>query len=60
MESETQNIHKKPISLDFEEKKEVLIDFVTRDSKAEVIASKYNVNRVSLYQWKKKLSGTQQ
>ncbi|MDD7615743.1 MAG: IS3 family transposase [bacterium] len=49
--------HKKATFLSHEEKKQAVIDLVTRDSSAQLIADKYDVNTVSLYQWKKELTG---
>ena len=49
-------VHKKATFLNYEEKEQAIIDLVTRDSSAQLVADKYNVNRVSLYQWQKDLT----
>ena len=49
--------HKKPTTLSLDKKEEAIIDLVTRDSSAKIIADKYNVDRVSLYQRQKELTG---
>ena len=49
--------HKKPTILSHDEKERAIIDLVTRDSPAKTVADKYNVDRVSLYQWQKELTG---
>lgn len=49
--------HKKPTILSHEVKEKAIIDLVTRDSSAKIIADKYNVDRVSLYQRQKEFTG---
>ena len=49
-------VHKKATFLNYKEKEQVFVDLDTRDSTAQLIADKYNVNHVSLYQWQKDLT----
>lgn len=49
--------HKKHTILSHDEKERAIIDLVARDSPAKIIADKYNVDRVSLYQWQKESTG---
>ena len=46
-------VHKQQTLLSNEEKENAIIDLINRDSSAKDVADKYNVNRVSLYQWQK-------
>ena len=50
-------IHKKATILNDEDKKKAIVDLVSRDSSAITVANKYNVTRVTLYEWQKELTG---
>ena len=50
-------IHKKPTYLNKNQKQEAIIDLVTRDSSAKIVADKYEVSRVTLYGWQKEMTG---
>lgn len=50
-------IHKKTAKLNDEDKQKAIVDLVTRDSSANYVANKYNVNRATLYEWQKELTG---
>ena len=49
--------HKKPTILNDKDKKKAIVDLVLRDSPAITVANKYNVTRVTLYEWQKELAG---
>ena len=57
MDQKTQKIHKKATILNDEDKKKAIVDLVSRDSSAITVANKYNVTRVTLYEWQKELTG---
>ena len=50
-------IHKKATILNDDDKKKAIVDLVSRDSSAITVANKYNVSRVTLYEWQKELTG---
>ena len=50
-------IHKKPTILNDENKKKAIVDLMLRNSSAITVANKYNVTRVTLYEWQKELTG---
>lgn len=49
--------HKKAVFYDEESKKQIVIEKVTRETSVKSISEKYNTNRVSIYEWEKKLTG---
>ncbi len=56
MDQKTQS-SQKPTILNDEDEKKAIVDLVLRDSSAITVANKYNVTRVTLYEWKKRLNG---
>ena len=50
-------VHKKPTILNDDDKQNAIVDLVLRDSSAINVANKYNVTRVTLYEWQKRLNG---
>ena len=50
-------VHKKPTILKDDDKQKAIVDLVLRDSSAINVANKYNVTRVTLYEWQKRLNG---
>ena len=50
-------VHKKPTILNDDDKQKTIVDLVLRDSSAITVANKYNVTRVTLYEWQKELTG---
>ena len=38
-------------------RKKAVVDLILRDSSAITVADKYNVSKVSLYEWQKELTG---
>ena len=50
-------VHKKPTILNDKDKTKAIVDLVLRDSSAITVANKYNVTRVTLYEWQKELTG---
>ena len=50
-------IHKKPTYLNENQKQEAIIDLVTRDSSAKIVADKYQVSLVTLYERQKEMTG---
>ncbi len=49
-------VHKKPTILNDKDKKKAIVDLVLRESSAITVANKYNVTRVTLYEWQKELT----
>ena len=50
-------VHKNPTILNDDDKQKAIVDLVLRDSSAIIVTNKYNVTRVTLYEWQKRLNG---